>query len=171
MIKLIGAILIIASSIILGVYSSSLFGKKTSDMQNQISFYIKLKDKMTSYPIELSNAIEECFEDFDFDFKMLFEKLIFNMRTKDYQSYSEATNHAFNEYKSIYLNKNDIDAVKRLMKSMDSSGNQGFINALDEHISYIKKELDKWVENEQKNKKLYFNLWMYAGIIVVVVLI
>ena len=155
----------------IGIYSSSLFTKKTLDMQNQISFYIKLKDKMTSYPIELPYAIEECIKDFSFDIKIIYEKIIINLKTKDYLSYTDATNHAFSEYKSNLFNKNDIDAVKRLMKCMDSSGTQGFINALDEHISYTKKELNKWEENEQKNKKLYFNLWMYAGIIIVVLLL
>lgn len=171
MIKLIGAILIIGSSIALGIYSSSLFEKKTSDMQNQISFYIKLKDKMKLYPIELSLAIEDCIKNFDFDFKYIFEKIIINIKSKKYISYAEATNDALSEYKSIYIDNDDIDAIKRLMYSMDCSGNEGFANALDEHILYIKKKLDKWLENEQKNKKLYFNLWIYTGIIIVVLLL
>lgn len=140
-------------------------------MQNQISFYTKLKDKITSYPIELPYAIEECIENFDFGIKVVYEKIIFSLKSKKYTSYAEATDYAFDECKSYCFKKCDIDAVKRLMKCIDSSGNIGFINALDDHIIYIKNELKKYEDNEQKNKKLYFNLWLYAGIIVVVLLI
>ena len=171
MIRLIGSILILGSSITLGAYTSSLISNKISDLQNQISFYIKLKDKLTSYPIELTDAIEECIESFDFEFKIIFEKIISNVKNKDCSSYREAIDSAFCEFKSYYINKNDIDALKRMMSSIDSSGKQGYVNAIDELISYIKSELTKLSENEQKNKKLYFNLWMYAGIIIVVLLL
>lgn len=167
MIKLTGAIFLIISSFILGIYISKKRMNYINFLREYIKFILNFETEIKysrKTPIQIlkeynsgiymKNYINKCI--------IFCEKYTF----------SDAWNLTFSDLKTFFcISKEEQNFIKNFGSQIGTSDIEGQINYCDYNINITKSYLEQALQNKEKNQKLPIILSLSAGFLLIIIFI
>lgn len=167
MIKLTGAIFLIISSFILGIYIS----KKRMNYINFLREYIKF---ILNFETEIKYSRKTPIQILkEYNSGIYMENYI-NKCIKFCEKYtfSDAWNLTFSDLKTFFcISKEEQNFIKNFGSQIGTSDIEGQINYCDYNINITKSYLEQALQNKEKNQKLPIILSLSAGFLLIIIFI
>ena len=166
-IKVIILFMIFISSTFIGILIAKTYKNRVIDleeMKNALNM-LETKMKFTYDPIpeifkEISRSAKQGISD-------IFLKASENMKV---QVAGTAWNMALDSSKTN-MKDEDVEVLKRLNKLLGKTDIDGQISEIKLTNSFLEKQIEKSIKEQEKNEKLYKTLGMIIGLTVVIILI
>lgn len=172
MIKVIGSILVIVSTSLLGYFCGELFKKRTRELKELERAIGILKNEIVYAYTPLPYALEKIGLRLIEPIKSLFLNISKNLQENTSEGVYEAFNSNINLYKkSLNLNEEDINILLNLSKSLgewDIESQKNIFHATEEEL---KKQIQESEILIRKNLKMYRYLGFSIGAIIVIMFI
>ena len=169
-IQMLGAIMVLASSTLIGAYFGGMHGYRAKDLLQLRKALVILKSEIeyTLTPLaiatqniatKVSQPIGAIFEDF---------ATLLKQRIPPEPALTQAIN---NHIKDTYLTKDDVAQLISLGKTLGYLDKNLQLSTIDLTIKHLDDNIKEQMELHAKNKKLYQTLGVLGGMLVVIVLI
>ena len=172
MLKLIGSLLVIGSTSLIGIYYSRVFFERLQQIRDFQYAFTMLESEIVYSSMPLSEALECVSLKSKSPIKEFFYAFSNKLLKKETEGIVEGFKETLSEFqKEIKLSKEEIDTVISFLKSLESSDMEG--QKINFNITMKKFEgFEKKAEVEVvKNEKLYKYLGVCSGILIVIILI
>lgn len=169
MLKILGAALIIISTVLIGTAHNKLKEQKINELEKRILFFSKLREKVGYDNCDLATAMKEAAEMSEKEFSDEIISVCDSMKESKYKSFFDAWKSSVKP--GFIATEQDNEIIADFMKTADNGSGAAVISAADNAICKIKERAASEKSKAEKNKKVYFALWIYAGIFLIIVLI
>ncbi|MGH4138018.1 stage III sporulation protein SpoIIIAB [Clostridium sp.] len=172
MIKIIGCVVILGASTLIGiVYSQRLKYRVFQLTEVQRAVY-QLQNEITYVHTLLPDAFKSIAHKSKEPIKELFNKTSELLSDNDYENVYEAVNSAMDTVKSrLYLNSDDINVILDLSKTLGESDIEGQNSIFELTIGNLKKQIKISEDFMNKNSKMYRYLGFSFGAMLALALI
>ena len=169
--QIIGMGCILVATTLCGIFFGNLVGYRISDLKQLQLAITMLKAEigytLTPLPVACKQIADKVNEPISSIFNNLYEALDTNETTV-----KEAFEHALKEnIKGTYLEKEDVEAILALGKSLGYLDKEMQLNNIDLMLGYIDQKIQELNPVYTKNKKMYQTLGAMAGLLIVVIFI
>ncbi len=172
MIKIIGSVLILFSSIMFGQFLSSKDKYALDDLFSFKKGLLLLKSELTYLRTNLGDAFLKVSQNLGVGVSEIFKEFSLQLETRETLDTQSAWENSFNKYKDkLYINKNIQNQILDLGNVLEHQDIEAIINHLNFLITQIESEIDLGRERNETTKKLYKQLSILFGCLIVVVLI
>jgi len=169
--KLIGSILIIASSSIIGYVFSRDCSKRPQDIRTLQGLLQIFENEISFLSSILSDAFEKVYRSSKSDVARFFKATVDNIRKDTGLNASIAWETAVRDnIKYTSLDKEDEEIIISFGKMLGNSDLEGQIKNIRLIIDQLKLQEQKAEENRKKNESMYRNLGVLAGFAIVIIL-
>lgn len=167
MMRIIGAVCIIAAAVMLGIAHSGISKEKIKNLENTADFFARLREKISYERCDLATAMSECAVGDSGSFAAEITGVCDTVKINGKGFYDAwiATVRRGNS-----LGNEDIRTIDEFMKAADNGSAEAVMSAADSTIEKINQKLTELREYSEKNKKVFFSLWLYSGIFLVIIL-
>ena len=169
-IQILGALMVLASSTLIGTYFGSAHGYRAKDLLQLRKALVILKGEIEYTLTPLSQACANVAERVLSPIAEIFLDLsyLLNERVPPEQAmYSAIAKHKTN----TYLSKDDIAQLQSLAKTLGYLDKNLQTNTLELTIKYLDDNIKEQMDLHIKNKKLYQTLGVLGGMLVIIVLL
>lgn len=164
---MLGSILVIFSSTLIGVYFGNFSKYRAYDLKQIRDSLIILRAEIEYTLTPLSQAIENASYKVEAPAKNIFSDMCILLEQK--VPPLEALSHSLNNNrKNMYISKDDINQLITLGNTLGYLDKTLQLNTIDLTVKYLQEKIDEQGTLHIKNKKLYQTLGLLAGILVVV---
>ena len=167
--KTTGALLILISSCLMGRIIVNESAKRLKELNTIKLFFVKMKEYASSGASNISDCIEDSAKTFEFKTKEKFVCFSKKIKNNRYTDFAEAWKDT--QVNMEPLANSDEAIFGNFAKLIDGQDINSFITAIDSTIQSVTDVTDSLVNDERKNKKLYYSLCICAGIFTVILLI
>ncbi len=166
-IKYIILTLIFAITSILGFVIANRYKFRVRDLKllRNVLNVLETKIKYTYEP--LPKIFEDLSREFDYGISQIFAISKEKMKTS---SASEALEYGINKSET-YLNKEDLEILRNLEKLLGKTNVEGQLSEINLSKKFVDMQIQKAEEEQRKNEKLYRNLGIILGIVMVIIFI
>ncbi len=172
MIKIIGTILILFSSAMFGQFLSSKDKYALDDLYSFKKGLILLKSEISYLRTNLSEAFFKASENLGIGVKEIFQGFSQELEKSETLDTQSAWEESFNKFKDkLYINKDIQRQILALGSILEHQDIEAIINHINFLITQIDSEIEIGRERNETTKKLYKQLSVLFGCLIVVVLI
>ncbi|WP_284679190.1 stage III sporulation protein SpoIIIAB [Aceticella autotrophica] len=171
MIKIIGMIMILISSTLIGYIISLRYSLRRWTLKCLISSLNMLKTEISYSKTPLSEAFEKISEVSDSSIRFLFSNTAKILNLNEGYTAGEALEISLSKWKDNNFNKDDIEIIKSLGYGLGNSDGYNQENNLELALELLKKQLADAEELGKKNERLYRNLGFLIGVVIVILFI
>ncbi len=172
MIKIIGTILILFSSTMFGQFLSSKDKYALDDLYSFKKGLLLLKSEISYLRTNLSEAFFKVSQNLGIGVREIFQDFSSELENSETLDTQEAWEKSFNKYKDkLYIDKNIQKQILDLGNVLEHQDLEAIINHLNFLITQIDSEIELGRERNETTKKLYKQLSILFGCLIVVVLI
>lgn len=172
MLKVLGALVVIGATTIMGFLYSRAFEvrvKQLRDMQYALNM---LESEIIYTATPLIQALRHVSEKSSDSIRSIFDRIAVLLKDKRVEGVHEAFNEAVKESKrELYFEKEEIDVIASFMHSLGSSDIEGQKKNFNITIKKLETFEEKAEETRVKNEKLYRYLGVCAGVLIVIILV
>lgn len=168
MVKIIGSILVLASSALLGIYYSLRDGYRITDLLELRKALILLKSEIAysaALPEALSGISERLAGSVSEFFSLAGNKLTEKSAGESAIVWRSALKESLG---NSYLINEDIECLERLGETLGGLGKTAQTDGADMAIMYIDAKINELRGSEEKNKKLYRNVGIAGGLLITI---
>ncbi len=167
LIRIIGAVCITAASVLLGKAHSGIYKQRADELENLSDFFARLREKISYDRSDLATAMSECA---DGDCGCFAAEIndVCTAAKKNGKGFYDAW-LANGERQNIFA-ESDIRVIDEFMKAADNGSAESVMSAADSAIQKLGRNLKELREYGEKNKKVFFSLWLYSGVFLVIML-
>lgn len=167
--KTAGAILILISSCLIGKIITNESTKRLKELNVIRLFLVRMKELAKDGELNIADCIEVSVEKFDFKTKGRFVEFLRRIKYDNYTDFEDAWKSTNTDMKPL-AEKDEI-IFGNFVKLIDGHDINSFVSAIESAIEDISKIINELTNDEKKNRKLYYNLCICAGIFTVILLI
>ncbi len=172
MIKILGGILVLFSSYIFGEYLSSKEKYALDDLYSFKKGFILLKSEITYLRTSFSDAFLKVSKHLGLGTKDVFEEFSYMLENSEILDTKTLWEESLDNHKNkLYISKDIVKHIKDLGSVLELQD----LNAIISHINFLVEQIESEIEvskdKNEKTKKLYKQLSVLGGCLVVVVLI
>lgn len=167
MLRIIGAACILGASVLLGIAHSGIFKIRADSLEARAEFFARLREKISYDRSDLAAAMSECASADCGGLGADITKVCSNVKNRGEGFYKAWTATAEKRY---LFTEDDIRVIDEFMRAADNGSAESVISAADCAVQKIGDDLKKLREYGEKNKKVFFSLWLYSGIFLVIML-
>lgn len=167
MMRIIGAVCITAAAVMLGIAHSGISKERIKNLENTADFFARLREKISYERSDLATAMSECAVGDDGSFAAEITGVCGTVKTEGRGFYDAWNTSVKSGYPS---GDEDIRTIDEFMKAADNGSAEAVMSAADSAIQKINQRLAELREYSEKNKKVFFSLWLYSGIFLVIML-
>lgn len=172
MLRILGSILVILSTTILGFIYSDSFKKRVSQLNEFQRSINQLENEITYTHEPLPDTFKNISERSSFPINSIFKDISGSLLEGKYDNVYEAFNASFDKYRNqIDLKKDDINIIIDLSKSLGESDIEGQKKLFAMINENLKKQIAAAEESMKKNVKIYRYLGFGIGSVMVIILI
>ncbi|MCX7885196.1 MAG: stage III sporulation protein SpoIIIAB [Caloramator sp.] len=172
MLKILGSIIVVASTSIIGLLYAMTFTERVRqivDMQYALNM-------LESEVVFKATPIAEAFYNVSLNCSDTIKKFFIYMsnliKDKKVQSILEAYDSALNEFKSdFYFEKDEIEVIRAFMQALGSGDLEAQKKNFNITVEKLKMFEKSAQESKRKNERLYKYLGVCCGIMIVIILI
>lgn len=170
--KIIGAILVIASSGGIGLYFSIILKERISDLKELNKIIVILRGEIRYASTPLPEAVGGLAYRTNGEYRRFLLAVAEELDKLEGKSFSEIWNSCVEkELVDTSLNKKDRLLLTRLGENLGYLDKEMQLNTIDLYITQIQGELDDAVDTVKEKVRLYNMLGVMAGIFITIVLI
>ena len=170
--KIIGAILVIASSGGIGLYFSIILKERISDLKELNKIIVILRGEIRYASTPLPEAVGGLAYRTNGEYRRFLLAVAGELDKLEGKSFSEIWNSCVEkELVDTSLNKKDRLLLTRLGENLGYLDKEMQLNTIDLYITQIQGELDDAVDTVKEKVRLYNMLGVMAGIFITIVLI
>ncbi len=172
MIKILGGILVLFSSYIFGEYLASKEKYALDDLYNFKKGLLLLKSEISYLRTSFSDAFLKVSRHLGLGTREVFEEFSYRLENSEVLDTKILWEESLENHKDkLYINKSIIKHIKDLGSVLELQD----LNAIISHINFLLEQIESEIEvskeKNEKTKKLYKQLSVLGGCLVVVVLI
>jgi stage III sporulation protein AB len=168
LVKIMGCVLVIASSVLLGIYYSFRDGYRISDLLEIKKAFILLKSEI-SYSAALPEALWSISERLEGAASGFFKRAGGGLSEKSAGESAEIWRDALKESLShSHLTADDLQCLERLGETLGGLGKTAQTDGIDMAITYVDGKINELRESEAKNKKLYRSVGIAGGLLITI---
>lgn len=169
LIKLIGAAIILISSVSLGILLSMQEGYRIKDLEETAAVLKRLISLLKYNRDILSTALINASANANDNIRAIFNSIAsaVNNGTSSKTAWRMAIEQG---YKKTFLNKEDSVNLKSLAQILDSPDIDLLQSGFDRAVDCINEAIDRAREKEQRDKKLYRSICTSIGIFLIIIL-
>ncbi len=172
MIKIIGTVLILFSSAMFGQFLSSKDKYALDDLYSFKKGLLLLKSELSYLRTNLSDAFLKVSQNLGVGVCEIFQEFSLELEKRETIDTQSAWENSFNKYKDkLYINKNIQKQILELGSVLEHQDIEAIINHLNFLITQVDSEIELGRERNETTKKLYKQLSILFGCLIVVVLI
>lgn len=172
MLKLIGSILVIASTSLAGFYYSKTFLERLKQIREMQYALTMLESEIIYSSSPLTEALNYIAKRSSSPLKEFFSKFSEKLKNKEVEGILEGFRLTLNEFKTeLKFQKDEIDSISSFLKSLESSDLEGQKKSFNITIKKLNDFEKRAHEIMIKNEKLYKYLGVCSGLLVVIILI
>ncbi len=172
MIKILGAILILISSGMFGQFLSSKDKYALDDLYNFKKGLILLKSEISYLRTNLSEAFLKVSENLGIGVREIFQGFSYQLENSETLDTQSAWEDSFNKNKDkLFLNKDIQKHIISFGSVLEHQDIEAIINHINFLITQIESEIEIGKARNETTKKLYKQLSVLFGCLIVVVLI
>lgn len=170
-IKLLGAVCIIFSGVMLGMYWSRKEEIRMKELECVKKALLLLKSQIDYCSEPLPEALHNIAFRSEVPIKHIFEKISLELKQKKGQSINEIWVKQFNLYSNnTNFSKEDLEAIKQFGKALGYLDKQLQINNIDILVEYIDRTIKLIIRKNQKEGKMYQSLGILGGMLLALLL-
>ncbi|MCL1935558.1 MAG: stage III sporulation protein AB [Defluviitaleaceae bacterium] len=168
--RILGTILIILSTTLLGTYFGNIYGFRVKDLKEIRKALVILKSEIDYTQSPLHHAAFNISEKLSMPISKIFKEFSNLLKEKVFPPI--ALEKSFSKYASdTYLTTDDFYQLNSFGKTLGYLDKNLQISTINLTISYLDERIEEQMLIYLKNKKLYQTLGILSGLLVVVVLI
>ncbi len=172
MLKLLGSILILGTASVFGQFLSSKESYALDDLYSFKKGFILLKSELSYLKTNLSDAFKNISGSLNYSVAEIFVNFSNDIKKGEVLDVKEIWDKSFNESKDkLYINQTMQKQIKDFGKVLEYQDLEAIINNIDFLISQIEDEIEISLIKNESTKKLYRQLSVLFGCVVVIVLI
>lgn len=172
MIKILGSIVILISSTLIGFYYGTTFKKRVSELNEIHRSLQQLKNQMEYAYMPLPQIFYDLSEKSIYPINDVFKDISTILYSNEVNTVYEAFKKAFSSKKdTLNLNANDMNIILDFAKTLGESDIEGQKGMLDLTTNNIKKQIEMATNIMYKNVKMCRCLGFALGAAVVIILI
>ncbi|MCR3760229.1 stage III sporulation protein SpoIIIAB [Clostridium felsineum] len=172
MIKIIGCILIITSSTILGFRYAENFRKRVKELREIQNSLYELRNEIVYTHVPLIEAFKHISDRANYPVNLLFTSVSKNLLSKETENVYSAFKHAFTKEKiETNLNSSDKNILLNLSKSLGETDIDGQIKVFELAIQNIVSHINEAEEIMKKNVKMYRCLGFCIGAMITIIIV
>lgn len=172
MLKILGILIIISTSTLLGFVFGENLKKRLGDLNELERAVNHLQNQIVYTYSPLPEAIKEVAEKSKKPINLYFEYIAEMLQNNRVNSVFEAFSKSYEKNKGIMnLNKTDLDIILTLSKTLGDSNVDGQQRMFELCLSNIKKQINDAEEKMNKSLKMYRYLGFSLGAVAVIILI
>jgi stage III sporulation protein AB len=172
MLKLIGSIMVITSSSILGYLVSKEYSKRPSQLRELQVLMQVFENEISFLSSVLGNAFEKVYKTGKSEVREFFYQTIKNLENNSGYGACKAWEKAvMDNIKRTSLNKEDEEILLQFGRILGSTDKDGQISNIRHLMSQLKLQEQKAEEMRKKNETMYRKLGLLGGIAIVIVLL
>jgi len=170
-IKIIGALIIITGTALIGFFMDKFEMYRMKDLENIKRALVFLKGEIDYMIASLPVAMEEVGSRVDSSIGKIFSHVGESMKNKRGYSAEKLWKESVELYKDrTYLSKEDIKNLLSLGTALGYLDKEMQKNNIDLLLVYLEDEIERLKVHRQKNGKLYKTLGFLGGILIVILL-
>ncbi len=171
MIKIFGGILVLLSSYIFGEYLTSKEKYALDDLYSFKKGLLLLKSEISYLRTSFSDAFLKVSKHLSFGTKEVFEEFSFKLENSEVLDTKTLWEESLENHKDkLYIDKHIIKHIKDFGSVLELQD----LNAIISHINFLLEQIESEIEiskdKNEKTKKLYKQLSVLGGCLIVVVL-
>lgn len=172
MLKIIGSIIVICTTTIMGFYYAGIYTQRVNQLRI-IQYALNILESEIVYTsTPLIEAFQNVSDKSGDPIKKLFSVMSNNLKEKTTQSVLSAFKYAEKGLKGeIYFGKEELEVIYSFMNSLGNSDIEGQKKNFNLTIKKLEAFELRAEENRKKNEKLFRYLGVSAGMLIVIVLI
>lgn len=172
MLKIIGSILVITSTSLVGFYYSRMFLERLKQIREMQYALTMLESEIIYSSSPLTEALGYISKRSKEPLKEFFNVFSKKLKNKEVDGILEGFQLTLNEFKTeLKFQKDEIDSISSFLKSLESSDLEG----QKKSFNITMKKLDDFEKRAQeimsKNEKLYKYLGVCSGLLIVIILV
>lgn len=170
-IKIMGAVLIVVSSYIFGVYYSKKDKYKSEDLEEIKKGLSVIKDEIMFFSLPLGEAFLKASEKISGGVSAIFSDIGQGIKNNKYETLADVINGAVDKNISeTFMEKEDASVLVSLGKMVGDMDSDHQRASIDMALSDIDVGIRLLQEKSEKNEKMYRSLFVLGGILVAVIL-
>ena len=170
--KIIGAILVIASSTGIGLYFSNLTKGRVTDLKALKRNIFILRGDIRYGNTPLPEAIEALAIRNNDNFKEFFHGVVLELKKLDGLTFAKIWDKGIKNYlKESYINATDREQLNKLGETLGYLDKDMQIKTIDLYIEQLENELEEATRTVKEKTRLYNLLGVLFGIFVTIVMI
>lgn len=172
MLKLLGSIIIIAGTTVIGFTYSNIYMQRVKQLRDMQFALNMLETEIIYTATPLIEALFSVGEKTSSSIKGIFFGMAEALRDKRKSGVFDAFIYTYSQLKcDIYLDKEEIDVISSFMQSLGSSDAEGQKKIFNITIKKLESFEKRAEEIRTKNEKLYRYLGLCFGVLIVIILI
>ncbi|MDR1703788.1 MAG: stage III sporulation protein AB [Clostridiales bacterium] len=171
MVKILGCVLVLASSVLLGIYYSFRDGYRMANLSEIRKALIILKSEIT-FSATLPEALLSISDRLEAGVSGFFLLAGTRLTEKPSEESAVIWRECLKEgLAHSYLVNEDIECLERLGETLGGLGKTAQEDGVDMAIMYIDSKVDELRGSEAKNKKLYRSVGAAGGLLITILMI
>ncbi len=171
-IKILGMILTVVSSSLIGMYYGASFKKRTTDLNTLKKAVLLLKSEINYSISPLPQAFENISTRISREFGLFFKSVADELNHNTGRTLSEVWKRkATHLLENTYLNSADIKSVMTFSENIGYLDKDTQCNTIQLLVDYIDQEVKISADKDIKYLKLYRSLGVLGGILIIIIFI
>lgn len=172
LLKLIGSILVISSTSLVGFYYSKMFFERLKQIREMQYALTMLESEIIYSSSPLIEALSYVAKRSNSPLKEFFMRFSEKLLNKEVEGIVEGFNLSLEEFKEdLKFKQDEIDSISSFLKSLESSDTEGQKKSFNITIKKLNDFEKRAQEIMNKNEKLYKYLGVCSGLLIVIILI
>ncbi|MFP4698411.1 MAG: hypothetical protein ACLFMO_06870 [Eubacteriales bacterium] len=170
--KIIGAIITITSSALIGLYFSKSLSFRLEDLKQLKKIMIMLRGEIKYSLSPLPEALEQISKRSHYPFKEFLQKVGEELKKYNGQDLQKIWEQEIDKtLLKTYLKKGDIAKLKQLGETLGYLDKEMQLNTIDMYLEQLEEEIKYAIDHNSQTGKLYKNIGLLGGILIVIVFI
>ncbi len=165
--KIIGAVMVLISASLAGLFYSGRDGFQAKDLAEMSKALSVLKAFIFS-KTPLDVAFKQISKRINQPLAAVFEQI--GQRLSDRESLKSAWKESFISSKDVFFDNEDMDLILSFGTSLGETEAMLQTENIDNLIGYLEEKIKKLSQSRSKNQKLFLNLGVLGGFLIVIIL-
>jgi stage III sporulation protein AB len=170
--KILGSVLILISSSLIGLYYSKSYIKRSNDLRTFKKALILLRGEINYSLSPMPEALENISKRFDHEIAEFFSSIAEELKLNSGKTLTEVWKKKAEEIlKRTYLSSLDIKNIMLFSENIGYLDKETQNNNINMLIEQVNEEINITVENDNRYNKLYKSLGVLVGILIIILFI
>ena len=171
-IKCIGGAMTLVSASLLGFYLSQAIAFRLDDLKQLKKILVVLRGEIKYSISTLPDALESISTRTNNQYRAFFTFLSKELKKFDGNNFQSIWEKAIEEHlNDTYLNKKDIEKLKQLGETLGFLDKEMQLNSINLYLEQLGEEIKVSIEDSKQNQKLYKNIGVLGGLLLIIIFI